>query len=519
MDKIIISLENKKVVCHENEMLSDVILANNIALNMPCNAIGKCGKCKVEIKGERVEVSEMDKKLLTEEEIKNGVRLACCTKVFDKMEVVNISKEESKEFKIVHNESELAVINPVFEKYGICVDIGTTTIVLKLYDKNGILEITASKNPQRSMGADVIARIEKSLAGYSKELQQVIVKELNNMIKIVCDKVGIDNTEIDYGVFTGNTTMLYLLTCKNPVSLSKAPFESETLFDLEILGEDIGIEIANNGKIYLPKCMSAFVGADISTAILASGMIEDGKNNLLIDIGTNGEVALWKKDKLYTCSTAAGPTFEGAELSNGMSGMSGAIDKVFIQDDKVNISVIDDIQPKGICGSGVIDLLSTLVDIEAVDETGFLDEEILEEYGVLGENEDETSFMIKGINLTQKDVRKVQLAKGAICAGLLTVLKISDLSVDEVDNFYIAGGFGNFINLEKAVNIGLIPSGLLNKAKVIGNAALDGCSMMLCNKDEIEHINKIVIKSQNIELSSNKTFNEYYVESMMFDKM
>ena len=519
MKNITIKLEGITVNCLEKETLSNIILNNKIPLNMMCNEVGKCGKCKVKITNTYELATQKEKEILSEKEIKEGIRLACCTIVFDNMIVEEISKKINDKIKYVYSDEKINIINPNFKNYGMAIDIGTTTIVLKLYDgKNSIFSI-ASKNPQIDLGADVITRIDQSLKGNLNKLQTLVVSKINDMIDKSCKSIGINKEDIDYGVVTGNTTMLYLLRGLSPVSISKSPFISDTLFDVEINSSEINIDISKKGKIYLPKCISAFVGADITTAILASKMMKKDKNTLLIDIGTNGEVALWSNNRLYTCSTAAGPAFEGAELLNGMWAMAGAIDRVFLENGQVKCNVIDNVKAKGICGSGVIDLLSTLVDIGAIDETGYLESDILKQYGIIDESRDDVAVCIDEVLFTQKDVRKVQLVKSSIYSGILSILEINNVSIDDIDEFYIAGGFGNYIDLQKAINIDLIPNVFLEKTKVIGNAALDGCAMMLCNKDNIDYINNKVKDARNVDLATSKIFNNYYVENMGFNNV
>ncbi|MEG0020372.1 MAG: ASKHA domain-containing protein, partial [Oscillospiraceae bacterium] len=243
-------------------------------------------------------------------------------------------------------------------------------------------------------------------------------------------------------------------------------------------------------------------------------MMNKGKNSILIDIGTNGEMALFDNKTLICCSTAAGPAFEGAELTSGMSGMAGAIDKVYLTGDTIEYTVIGGVNPQGICGSGIIDLISVLLIIGAIDETGRFEENILLKYNVLGNyNGHSACKLANEIYITQEDIRKIQLAKSAISSGILTLASRIDTTVEKL---YVAGGFGSFLDLDSAINIGLIPAQFRDKTEIIGNAALDGASRILCNEKEKYNISNITQNVKAIDLSQSKTFMQYYIENMLF---
>jgi uncharacterized 2Fe-2S/4Fe-4S cluster protein (DUF4445 family) len=246
--------------------------------------------------------------------------------------------------------------------------------------------------------------------------------------------------------------------------------------------------------------MNAFVGADISCAVLASGMCKE-KTALLCDIGTNGEIALWKEGQLYVTSTAAGPTFEGALISCGCSSIPGAIDRVWAEDGNIQIHTIGDQPAVGICGSGLIDAVAVLLREEIMDETGALDEDIT---------------FAPGVTLLQKDIRALQLAKAAIAAGIQTLLDGSGTTCEEIESFYLAGGFGSHLNLQSAAAIGLIPGELVEKAKVIGNAALAGASQLLLDQTALPVLREIAKNSRHYNLGGNPTFNTNYMEQMLF---
>jgi uncharacterized 2Fe-2S/4Fe-4S cluster protein (DUF4445 family) len=249
--------------------------------------------------------------------------------------------------------------------------------------------------------------------------------------------------------------------------------------------------------------MSAFIGADITCAVLASRMCSSNETALLMDVGTNGEIALWHEGRLYVCATAAGPAFEGGGMEHGCGSVTGAIDRVWAQDGEMACSTIGQASPVGICGSGVIDTVATLLMLEKLDETGMMREGRVE--------------LSAGVEFTQRDVRNVQLAKSAIAAGLMTLCQTVGVALNDVGVLYLAGGFGKHINLENAAAIGLIPQALIAKTKVIGNAALVGAEMLLLQTDFLRETEACAHGSAVVTLSGNTRFSENYMMCMMLE--
>ncbi len=295
--------------------------------------------------------------------------------------------------------------------------------------------------------------------------------------------------EPDTLVITGNTIMLHFLTGLNTLGIAQAPFTPESLFGMW------------NGRTYVPRCISSYVGADITTAVIASNMLGE-KTSFLVDIGTNGEMALWHKGKLTCCSTAAGPAFEGADISHGMLATTGAINKVYIIDNTVAYETIDGAEAIGICGTGVIDAISCMLTLGIIDETGYMDNDF-----EIGNS---------GIYITNQDVRAVQLAKAAISAGIEALLSECKVSYEEIEKFYIAGGFGAFIDINSSANIGLIPKPIINKAVVLGNAAGIGAAVILQSRDMLEKSEEIAKTAAAIELADSPVFTEKYINNMYF---
>lgn len=397
--------------------------------------------------------------------------------------------------------------------FGIAVDIGTTTVAAYLYDfsQGKCVDIESVINPQTSFGVDVISRIKycRDKQGGLGELHDAIAKGLNALIVKLCSRQGINAADIAEMSVTGNTTMLHLMAGDDPSPMGEAPFPMPNAFGRAVKSGDIGL--ACNCDVYLTRCMSAFVGGDITSAVLSSGMQGDDVS-LLLDIGTNGEVALHAHGEILSSSTAAGPAFEGAELSCGMAAVKGAINSVSVMDGKIEITTIGNAPAQGICGSGVIDALALMKTSGAMDETGRIEEG--PHTITVG---DEPAFVVAdGVYISQRDVRRVQTAKSAIAAGVLALVHNAGLTLDDIRQVYLAGGFGNYMNEQNAMNIGLLPHVFADKLKNIGNAAGAGAGMALLRGEYKEECDKIADASRHVELSTDAYFMEKYVDCMMF---
>jgi len=326
---------------------------------------------------------------------------------------------------------------------------------------------------------------------------------LDGKLPLLCRQVTDALTELlekagqgkpDAMVITGNTTMLYLLTGRDPEALSQAPFAAECLFGHET--QVLGI------RTYLPRCMGAFVGGDITCAVLASGMTQKKETALLCDIGTNGEIALWKNGRLYVTSTAAGPAFEGAGISCGCGSVEGAIDRVWVENDRLCCHTIGRMPPMGVCGSGLIDAVAAALALESIDETGAMEADALP--------------LADGVALLNRDIRAVQLAKAAIAAGIQILLDETGTTVEEITTLYIAGGFGSHLNVDSAAAIGLIPRQLKERVCVIGNGALTGAAMLLMDQARMQSAETLANGARLLNLGGNPGFNENYMEQILF---
>ncbi len=467
--------------------LSDVLKAHGVAVLSPCGGRGVCGKCAVMLSGQ---VS-----LPNQAERKAGVRLACQAVLEGDAEAL-LPEERVMESIELGGGDSLAPADPMGGRYGAAVDVGTTTIALCLYDlqtgaclcRNGML------NPQTAVAADVMGRIGAAMAGESARLREQASDAISTLLIQACAQANIDVSAVESMTVTGNTTMLYLLTGRNPAALSRAPFQADCLF-----GET---QALFGRRAYLPRCMHAFVGADITCAVLASGMCGKKDVSLLCDVGTNGELALWKNGTLLVTSTAAGPAFEGAGISCGCGSVRGAIDRVLLRDGRLAAHTIGEGKPVGVCGSGLIDAVAAALSLGAVDETGAMEEDCFE--------------LAPEVRLLPGDIRAVQLAKAAVAAGIDTLLDTAGIRAEDVQAFYIAGGFGSHLNAESAAAIGLFPEKLASRAIVLGNAALSGAAMLLLDQGKKERELEIVRRARHVDLGGNPKFNQHFMDCMMF---
>ena len=467
-------------------------------------------------------MNDRERELLGEEAVQAGYRYACMTTALGDVTVTLPKKDKSDRIVTAGDMADFA-LKPWGEGYGAAVDIGTTTVALYLYRlADGELVGTASeRNPQAPFGADVISRIECSMAGDAPKLAEMIRSCLARMLKSACASGGVGMDEVSSLVLTGNTAMLYLLTGKSPLSIAKAPFEQDTYFGEFLRPEELELPLKPEARVYLPRCISAYVGADITTALMAAGFDRRKAGDeaaLLVDIGTNGEMALAAGDRLLCCSTAAGPAFEGAGIYQGMNAKEGAISKVALEGETITCQVIGGGPAKGICGSGIVDAVAAMVRTGILDPTGVINEEDHPFTDCITEADDQVAFRLPGtqVVITQKDIRSIQLAKSAICAGMTTLIGEAGLQPEDVKRLYIAGGFGAFIDVRSAECIGLIPPGFAAKAKAIGNAAGAGASMVLLGDEVRIGAEQLSREAETIELSSSPRFMDAYVENMLF---
>ena len=510
-------------------------------IEAPCGGKGTCGKCKVTvIKPYNKEVLACQTKICDGMEIIVGRKESTGTKE-DSMVVLTNGGSISEKFNkhvnrnVVLQEDAANEPEKVESNAGTLAacDIGTTTVVCYLIDKETgqIIAVRSGANPQRSFGADVLSRIDAAARtddndkanGGLQMMQSQIVSLLNGFISEMLMECG--RTEVCLFSVAGNTVMCHLLMGISPEKLGRAPFMPDEYFGREFNPLDIGLENCQTMIIF--PAVSGFVGGDITAGMMET--VNCRKLTLYLDIGTNGEMALGKGDRYVCCATAAGPAFEGAQIEMGMPASRGAVDKVWLEGRRIKYSVIGNDRPVGLCGSGLIDALAILLKAGIIDENGTIlsGQELpilFRSYVFELEAEDaaqntESSLAVHiapGVYITQEDIRKLQLAKGAIAAGIEVLFKEYGCTPCNIDVLTFAGGFGNYIDKASAAAIGLFPQELLDKAKEVGNAAGNGAVSAALSQEAWERALDISKDMRYIELASYPHFDEMYVEHMNF---
>lgn len=508
--KVTIQLQpiDKKLRVNYGTPLIDVL--HEYGVEFPCGGKGTCGRCKVRLlNGELTKGLEQQKKL---DKLRLGSdwRLACyCAAESD------ITLEVSQFEDIILADNSTFEFKPQ-KGFGIAADLGTTTIVVQLLNlENGqILDADSAVNPQTRFGADLISRIQSCLDGRQEELQQLVRNKIGKMIEAVLKKHPVEISKI---YMVGNTAMHHIFSRLNVQPLSFYPFESPDLNEQHFTAKQLNWKLPQKTGIQFLPSIGSFVGSDILAGIAATKMAERNEVSVLIDLGTNGEIVIGNRDKIICASTAAGPAFEGAKISQGMRATTGAISSVTASpnpskgggSEKKNLTqknghfkchVIGNVKAKGICGSGLIDAMAVLLKEGKI--------------GMFGEiySGEEKIELTSGVFLTQEDIREFQLAKAAIAAGLQILLNRLKITFKEVDKIYIAGGFGNFLNIENVIQTGLIDT-TEDKIVKLGNTALIGAKMFLFEEEHF--IENILSKTKHINLEGDPQFQDIYVEKMM----
>jgi len=516
----------------------------NVIIDTPCGRRGTCGQCRVVIAENAPQPSDAERAALSAEELARGVRLACQAEITRDLTVeVPAASRFLGQRILAHGPDAVRELKPCVSLdpddskgllYGAAFDLGTTTIVGALLDltSGDQAAYAARANPQIPLGDDVISRIgHAGTDGGLDELRSLVVDCVNEMLAEMCGSAKVGTDSVYEITFVGNTTMNHILLRIDPTPLAHAPYEAVLLDGKVTPAGELGIRIRPSGRVYTMPNVAGYVGGDTVGVILASGMHEHDGIQLALDIGTNGEIVLGGRGRLVACSTAAGPAFEGARIRHGMRAAEGAIEKVVIDGD-VRTNVIGGGPPRGICGTGVIDAIAALLDAGIVETTGRMlpPSELPEGLNDalrrrVVERHDQTCFELvhaedsatgEPICLTQRDVRQIQLGKGAINAGTNIILREYGASCDDLDAVLLAGGFGNFVRAQSAIRIGLLPDVPVGKVRFIGNAAGTGAKMVLAGKTYRRAAESLARDTEYIELAGRPDFQMEFAEAMLF---
>ena len=492
-DRITINLRplGKAVVTEKDTPLIDVL--HEFGVEFPCGGKGSCGACKIKLLDGEMESGEQEQKKLKKLQLGGNWRLACYCKATS-----DITLEVSQFENIILADHSNFRFEPQ-EGTGIAVDLGTTTLVAQLVDLSSgqILDSVSAVNPQAPFGADLISRIEKCIDGKQEELEKIIRQKIGEMIAEMLEKHPVELRKIG---MVGNTAMHHIFSGKSVQPLSMYPFDSPDLGAQHFTPEELGWQLPAGIEIKFHPAIGSFVGSDILAGIAATKLAEQESYSILIDLGTNGEIVVGNQTKIICASTAAGPAFEGAKISQGMRATTGAISSVKPGGNSYSTHVIGNTQARGICGSALIDIIAILLEQQQI--------------GMFGEfNSGEDKIQVtNNVGLTQQDIREFQLAKAAISTGVQILLNHLAINMNDIENIYIAGGFGNFLNLKNVIRTGLIeaPEEKIHK---FGNTALIGAKMFLFENEG--YIHKILEKTTHINLEGDRSFQDIYIEKMM----
>ena len=482
-----------------------------VYLPAPCGGRGRCGNCKVRIvSGDVSPGGERD----SNTDISVETILACRTRPLSDT-VVEIV------FNRIAAEKGRFPRGTVEGPIGIAVDLGTTSIVgfLVSLPKGEAVFNLGFSNPQQTYGRDVISRIQFALKGKdgTRKLRETVLSAVNWLIMEICRECGIEGGEIERIVLVGNPAMVHLFMGLPVESLGMAPYEPFHKNDMRLMALEAGISCAPNAILWIPPAVAGFVGPDHLAAMEATGFFRETRLAVLMDIGTNTEISITNGGKIFSCSAASGPAFEGAALTHGLSGVPGAINRVRMRNDEIIFSTIHGELPVGICGSAVVDAVAALHGRGFINGSGGLSRK---RDGRIRSSEKGTSFELvppamsghgMGIEIYRKDIQEIQLAKAAIRAGLDVLLSRAMVKEHDIERFIIAGAFGSYINISNAVRIGLVPGIPVSRFCQVGNAAGKGACRLLDPAHERELMEQKG-RITYVELAGTGEFNDAFTE-------
>lgn len=505
-----------RLTCPGGCRVHDYIQSQETALAMPCGGKGMCGKCRVRVVRGRLPVTPEDKRIFSEAQLAQGWRLACKAITREAVEIA-VPVQEQQGFSALAAEAadEGALSLAADHDYGLAVDIGTTTLAAALVDctDGKILATATAVNSQRSFGADVVSRIGAACHGKGKALQKAVRRDLTRLTKqLLKDHPG-TAARCRQMAIAANTTMLHLLMgwpCDglgdwpfHPVSLGGKTYRAQ-----EVLGPQT---VLADATVTLLPGMSTYVGADITAGIWQCGLASSDDVSLFVDLGTNGEMVLGNKDQRFIASAPAGPALEGGKLTWGTGSVPGAICGVRIERGRAKVRTIDHAVPVGICGTGILEAMAGLLREGLVDETGKLVEPYFHKGFPLASTLD-----YQRITLSQQDIREIQMAKSAIRAGIESLIERSGISRQRIHQVFLAGGFGYYLDPQKAAVIGLLPADLAERTTAVGNTSLKGAIGLLTGAVTLEELQAIAAGAEEIVLGNDEAFQRLYIDYLNF---
>ena len=566
--------ENIEIEMEDGASVLEAEIRAGLRPDAPCGGLGKCGKCLVKINGEvvkacQVRISEGEtcvvetldragsEKILTDgfnrevvfepglrmvqvelEKARPGEKRSDWQRLLDELaemdsdvepermevdlklagELYGMRRDSDDWYVIYSGRRILEMRKQAGRRCLAAFDIGTTTIAGYLLDSEDgrMLAVESRMNPQAQYGADVIMRANYALEHGTDVLSRCIREAVNEMLGVLAGDAGISREDIFQVCIVGNTCMHHLFLGISPASLVHAPYTPAVSERLVLNAGDYGLDVQRKAELIMLPDIAGYVGADTCGCLLALRQDQKDEISLMIDIGTNGEMVLGNRNRLVTCSTAAGPAFEGAKIECGMRGAAGAVDHVKYENGKWDYTTVGNQPAVGLCGSGLIDLVAGLLDAGMLDENGALSSG-QEKQGVFMLVPLEQAGNERGVYLTQKDIGEVQLAKAAIAAGIQMLMKRLGITEEEICSVYIAGAFGNYMDPVSAGKIGLLPAALVKKVKPVGNAAGEGAKIALVNEREMLEMDELVGKFDFVELADSGDFQDYFIDELGFE--
>ena len=507
-------------VCRGIPLLKALVKAG-VELELPCGGRGTCGGCRLLLKGELSSPTPEEKAFFSPALLEKGWRLACRTKLQGDTEVILFSDLDNGYTSFVSGEKAGA------KQVAAAVDMGTTTLAVTLVDpETGRRLITVGRlNPQTAKGSDLITRMQLALTVEGKDLlQKMLVSGINILIKGAAEKTGIVAEQITTLVVAGNSVISHLFLGFPVESLSRAPFCPAIKGSYSTTGAELGLAVHPRAGVYLAPLIGGFVGGDASAALLFTGLATRGGKNLLVDLGTNGEIILAANGRLWATSTAAGPAFEGQGIAWGMRAEPGAVTGMETGAGW-RLKTINNVEPRGISGSGLVEIVAGLLSTGLLTPEGRLKnpEEPGEELppetnNRLRDTENGPEVLLDrrtGISITQKDIRLLQLAKGAVRAAVDSLLEEAGITPENLDRVFLAGAFGSGLNPAAVLKIGLLPPVALERIEFVGNAALEGAALAL-RPEKRKEIERLAAETCHISLETKGYYQDKFVTALYF---
>ncbi len=492
-------------------------------MEAPCGGRGTCGRCRVRVSGELLDPTPVERALLSPAEIAEGVRLACRARFSGDVRVTEVlGRPQVEDPQLVAHSlgPRPRATAPRASGLAVVVDVGTTTLAVGLVDRASARELghAGALNPQVRYGDDVMSRL--AARGEEGALHDVLVRHVGSLSEEILARHGADPADVSDVVAVGNTVMMHMFLGEPTSGLTSSPYEPAFTGARSEPADRIGLELFGRTRVRVPPAVSVFVGPDVTAGLLAVGLEDHDGAVLYVDVGTNGEIVLkLPSGRMIAASTAAGPALEGATIEKGMRATAGAVERVDIEGGVLRLHTIAGAPPTGICGSGVIDLVAALLERGVLDVGGRIVDTGDRLAHRIAETPEGRRVWLdegRGIYLTQKDVREVQLAKGAIRAGIDVLLDEGGVSASDVAEVIVAGGFGLHLRPSALVRMGMFPPEWRERIEFVGNAAKAGAEIIAVEPSGMEDVERVAGRVKALDLAAHERFRQRFIEAMSF---